>query len=219
MTARPADWQAELAGAPPRTLLPLIAASGFDGVYVDRAGYPDGARALETELGRTAAAQPIASPDGRFALFDIRGYRRALEQRMSGDALRALADGTLNPLRTDWSASFTDRHAEGTELVRWTTVPDASVTVTNPSDDERSATLFVRVSRSGGEPAPVVISYPDGTSQPLQVGPEGLDLKRSLAFPPGESTIGIRTDAPAIAAPRGVTTGYVKLSGWRLTPG
>jgi hypothetical protein len=218
MTGRPSNWQEELAGAPPRTLLPLLAATGFDGVYIDRAGYADGAREFESELARTIRAGPIVSPNARFALFDIRRYRSELARRLPEGEIRALADATLHPVRADWSEGFTDRHQEGTESMRWTTAPDASVTVTNPSDDERQVTLFVRLSRAGGERAPAAITTPDGATDRVQVTAEGIDVKLTLTLPPGDSTIRIRTEAPPVPASRGVPSGYVKLVGWRLTP-
>jgi phosphoglycerol transferase len=218
MKGRPDDWQAALAGAPPETLLPAIAAAGFAGVYVDRSGYPDGARDLELELDRELDTKPITSPDGRFSFFDLRRYARALRARAPAANLRALADATLEPLETDWGGAFSTHQQEGVESARWAVTADASVAVTNPSKSARSATLFVRLTRSGGDPATVAISYPDGANERVEVPPEGTEVERTLSFPPGDSTVRLVTEAGAIAAPAGVPTGYVQLVGWRLTP-
>ena len=211
MKGRPEDWQAELAGAPPATLLPAIRAAGFTGVYVDRSGYPDKAEQLELELQRAVDTEPLVSPDGRFTFFDLSAYTPP------GDA-RALADATLRPLRTDWGDQFSGRQQEGLDSTRWALVPDARLTVTNPSARQRSATLFVRLARTGGDPATVIVTYPDGSSERVQVPPEGTDVERTVRFDPGDSTIRVVTEAPAISAAEGVPTGYVQLIGWRLTP-
>ena len=47
MKGRPADWSAELANAEPAHLLDQVIAAGFDGLWVDRAGYADRGGALE----------------------------------------------------------------------------------------------------------------------------------------------------------------------------
>lgn len=214
MKGRPDDWQAALAGAPPETLLPAVAAAGFAGVYVDRAGSPDAARELELELD----TQPITTPDGRFSFYDLRPYARALRARTPAADLRALRDATLEPLETDWGDAFSSHQQEGLDSARWAVTADASVTVTNPSESKRSATLFVRLTRSGGDPATVAITYPDRTSERVEVAPEGTEVKRTLSFPPGDSAVRLVTEAGAIPAPAGVPTGYVRLVGWRLTP-
>jgi hypothetical protein len=212
MRNRPADWQAELAAAPPSAVLPGTTAAGFDGVYVDRAGYADGGQAVEAALRQETGADPLTSPDGRFLLFDLRAYRADLRQRMSATELRALAAGTLHPIRTDWPNVFTAGQQEGTELSRWCTTPIASIDLTNASDRPRRATLFVKLARPGADAAAVTLTYPDGTTQTVQATPEGGDVKRSITFPAGDSAIGLRIDGPA------VSTGFVKLTGWRITP-
>jgi hypothetical protein len=219
MKGRSADWQAELAAAPPPTLLPGVAAVGFDAVYVDRAGYADRARALEAALRGETGADPLTSQDGRFTLFDLRAYRRDLERRRSAAELRALADATLHPIRPDWTDSFTQAQTAGLEFTRWTTAADVTVPLVNPSRTERGAKLFVKLARPGGSAAPVTITYPDGTTETGQVTPEGVKLDRTVTFPHGESGIGIRTDGAAVPAAGGVPRGYVELIGWRITPG
>ena len=218
MKGRPQDWQTELAGAPPATLLPAIAAAGFTGVYVDRSGYPDNAGQLELELQRAVEADPLVSADGRFSFFDLTAYSRALRERTPPGDVQALADATLAPLRTDWGDEFSGRQQEGLDSARWAIFPDARLTVGNPSGRQRSATLFVRLARTRGDPATVIVTYPDRSSERVQVPPQGTDVERTLRFPPGDSTIQLSTQAASISAPEGVPTGFVQLVGWRLTP-
>jgi hypothetical protein len=212
MRNRPADWQAELAAAPPDAALPGATAAGFDGVYVDKAGYADGGQAIEAALRRETGADPLTSPDGRFLLFDLRAYRADLDQRLSPSERRTLADGTLHPIRTAWPNVFTDGQQEGTELFRWCTTPIAGIDVTNPADAPRRAKLSVKLARPGAEAAPVTLTYPDGTTETVQATPEGAGVERTIAFPAGDSTIGLRIDGP------GIPSGFVKLTGWRITP-
>jgi phosphoglycerol transferase len=212
MKGRPANWQAEFADPPARALLPLVAAAGFDGIYVDRSGYTDGAQSLDADLRRETGADPLTSADGRFELFDLRAYRRDQAQRTPAAELDALADATLHPIRTDFPNVFSDPVQEGTALMRWSTTPDARITVTNPSSRARDESLSVKLARPGAAAAPVTLTYPDGSNETLQVTPEGVQLDRKLTFPSGDSAVAIHVDGP------GVSSGYVKLIGWRITP-
>jgi hypothetical protein len=192
-------------------VLPGATAAGFGGVYVDKAAYADGGQAIEAALRRETGTDPLTSADGRFLLFDLHAYRADLERRLSATGIRALADGTLHPVRTDWPNVFTDGQQEGTELFRWCTTPIASIALTNSSDAPRRATLSVKLARPGGEAAPVTLTYPDGTTQTVQATPDGVDVERTIAFPAGDSAIGLRIDGP------GIPSGFVKLTGWRIT--
>jgi hypothetical protein len=52
----------------------------------------------------------------------------------------------------------------------------------------------------------------------VDVPPEGVDVERTLRFPPGDSRIRFTTEGGAISAPPGATAGgYLQLLGWRLT--
>jgi hypothetical protein len=70
----------------------------------------------------------------------------------------------------------------------------------------------VKLARPGAAAAPVTLTYPDGSNETLQVTPEGVQLDRKLTFPSGDSAVAIHVDGP------GVSSGYVKLIGWRITP-
>jgi hypothetical protein len=218
MKGRPADWQADTAGAPPEQLAPAIAAAGFDGVYIDRFAYPDFAAGTEAELQQVAGTPPLVSADDRFSFFSLRVYAQRLRDRLGPDQLQALGDATVRPVRSDWGEGFSGRKQEGPDSSRWAVTPASSLTVTNPSGRPRSTDLFVELSRPGGESAEVAIAYPDGTSQQVDVPPEGTDVEHTLQLPPGASTIRITTEGSAISGNEGVSQGYLQLLGWRLTP-
>jgi hypothetical protein len=219
MRGRPADWQADTAGAPPEQLVPAIAAAGFDGIYVDRFAYPDFAAGLEPELQQVAGSTPLVSADDRFSFFDLRAYARRLRAETPPAELQALADATVRPVRTEWSDGFAPRQQDGVDSSRWAQVPDPSLTVVNPSDQPRSTELFVKLTRAGGESVVVTITYPGGITQRVDVPPEGIDVERTLQVPSGNSTIRFAIEGGAITAPNGApAAGYLQLRGWRLTP-
>jgi hypothetical protein len=219
MRGRATDWQADTAGAPPQQLAPAIAAAGFDGIYIDRAGYPDAASDFEAKLQQVLATAPLVSSDNRFTFFDLRPYAGRLRSATPNDQLEALADATIHPVRTDWSGGFSERHQKGLDSSRRAVVANPTLVLDNPSGAERSTDLFVKLSRAGGSAADVVITYPDRTTDRVEVPPEGVDVEKRLRLPPGQSTVQLTIQGAAIDAPEGVTGGgYLELLGWRLTP-
>ena len=69
--------QAALAKRPLSQSLPELAAAGFRGVYLDRAGFADNGAAAEAELSRFSGAEPEVSQTGRQVFFDLSEYIKA----------------------------------------------------------------------------------------------------------------------------------------------
>ena len=90
---RPEDWASQLGAKPLSLVVPAVAASGFEGIYIDRFGYADDGRATEAEIARIVGADPLVSPSGR-AVFFVRAYAQRLrsayglgfERAETGDA-------------------------------------------------------------------------------------------------------------------------------------
>ena len=139
--ARPEDWQPGVIDEGTAQVFPRIVAAGFDGIVVDRHGYPDDASELEAAIADEVGARPLVAPDGHFAFFDLRRYAEELEA--SPEQLEALRSATLAPLVT----------AAGPGLIRW--VPPngnyspnfrmdgatAELDLVNPADRTREAEL------------------------------------------------------------------------------
>jgi hypothetical protein len=72
-----------------------ISAIGFTGIVLDRAGYSDADRQrLETEIA-ALAGEATASPDGRYAFFDLRAYSASVRAQLGPNGIAALAARTL----------------------------------------------------------------------------------------------------------------------------
>lgn len=95
MRGRSADWAFALSDRPPAQILPAVAAVGFEGILVDRFGYPGINTTLEAEIARVSGARPLESPNARYAFFDLRDYRDDQRRRRSPQQLAALRSATL----------------------------------------------------------------------------------------------------------------------------
>jgi phosphoglycerol transferase len=95
-----ADWQADLRDMPTETILDTVVSEGFDGIYIDRFGYPDRAAELEGELSDLLEAEPLVSPDGHRSFFSLLPYKEKTaidgeksDQRAAAGHSREEADG------------------------------------------------------------------------------------------------------------------------------
>ena len=63
-------WCREAAGRPAPELVRLLALTGFQAIWVDRAGYPDQAAALEADLTRLLGS-PRVNFQNRIAVYNL----------------------------------------------------------------------------------------------------------------------------------------------------
>jgi phosphoglycerol transferase len=78
-----AEWQADLADKPTEDLVDTVIAKGFDGVYIDRRGYPDRAAELEGELGDLLKVEPVVDARGDRSFFSLLPYKEDLQGHTS----------------------------------------------------------------------------------------------------------------------------------------
>lgn len=77
MKGRPGDlWQRTVVALPPAEMLKYFALSGFDGVYINRAGYADGGARIEREIGKTLGVRPLVSHNRQMAFYPISALKR-----------------------------------------------------------------------------------------------------------------------------------------------
>jgi hypothetical protein len=76
--------QAALAKRPLSQSLPGLAAAGFRGVYLDRAGFADNGVAAEAELSHLLSVEPLVSQTGRQVFFDMTEYAQAHQDSVKG---------------------------------------------------------------------------------------------------------------------------------------
>ena len=67
-------WQRDVARKPVLDMVRAVTAAGYDGIYVDRYGYPDGGAALQAELRATLHTEPVVSPNNRLFFFRLIGH-------------------------------------------------------------------------------------------------------------------------------------------------
>ena len=212
MRGRKADWQATLADRPIREVVPAIAAAGFEGLWIDRAGYSDRAASAEADLREVIGYGPAAERADRQVLFwDLRTYAADLRGRQSPQDLAQLAASTLEPVRWGYAVGFHQREVTADGSMRWTSTARAELQLDNPSPRARDSLLRMELARPGGTPAFVFVTFPDGEEKTLLANPEGTEVSEPLRVPAGRSTLGLHVRASPIMESLKATTNYVQV--------
>ncbi len=220
MKGRPADWSAELANAEPAQLLDQVIAAGFEGLWIDRAGYADRGGALEEVVRARTRGAPLVSSDGRYAYYDLDGRARALRAALPAAGLRALADVTLHPPRTRWpdEAFASEERDENALVARWAVSPLATVEIDNPAARPRDVTLSMTLTRPGPEVANVDVRFPDGSRATVRADGDGTRVSRRVRLAPGPSRLSMLTLTTPLAGEDGGGDRRVRVVGLNLAP-
>jgi phosphoglycerol transferase len=183
-TARPEDWQPGVVDERVEQVLPRLIAVGFDGLVVDRRGYPDEGEAVEAAIRQAVGEQPRVAPDARFAFFDLRAYGEELGlTRAESEQLRS---DTLSPLLTEAGAGLAryvppnGNYSPNFRLAGTT----AQLGLVNSSERGRDAMLELWLAPDAQ--AAVDVALPTGASSDVRPGHV---LRERISLPPGTTMI------------------------------
>ncbi len=172
---RASDWPAQLSGQPLSYVLAAVSAAGFDGLWVDPAGFEPGkANEIRVALQRSLGHAPLLSPRGDLWFFDLRENLRRLRRARPAALLSLLRTRTLRPLSVSC-------HAGGVEL-------------RNPSSTSADATLILHLARPGRSFDSSHTGAPSGQASDIQPA-SVLTTSERLRVRPGSSSVQL----PAVA--------------------
>src|SRR5205823_4928902 len=126
-----------------------VVAAGFDGLTIDRFGYPDRGAALEGAVGAFAGPPAIVSPDGRESFFDLRAYRTAVDARVGASTLAAARSAVLRPLTMTFGTGFYGPEQDAAHTWHWSR-STATLVVDNPARQPTEAVLEFSAAAGAG---------------------------------------------------------------------
>jgi cytochrome bd-type quinol oxidase subunit 2 len=143
MKGRPADFQVSADLLPLTTQLRAAALAGFDGVWLDRAGYLHGGDREVAQLKATAGVPLQANATGTLVFADLRPLRRALQATHAPAEQAAVRAALLQPLDVqyghDISSVAHDAKGNASRGLQGT----GTITLTNPQQQARTVRFTV----------------------------------------------------------------------------
>jgi phosphoglycerol transferase len=161
MKGRPADWESELASKPLALAVAAASLSGFQGLVLQPSGYQVDPGVLIRALRAQLREEPVISPQGDLWFFDLRPYAARLERSLGASVTQGIRTATLDPLRAQCTASGLT--LEG-----------------GSASGPVSATLTANVSGLNPLLGPLVVSFPDGSTQSIPAAAGGAAIGRPL---------------------------------------
>lgn len=194
-----ADWPESLANERPADVLPRLAAVGFDGVYVDRAGYVDRGRDVEAGFTEALGKEPMVSRDGRLAFFDVREFRRSFLADADEATIEGLRRDALTPVQVEWASGFYEIERRGETSWRW--AASESVVELENTGSVREVQITFEVATGASEASTLTITTPGAAAEKIAVSSTSVEVTRTFELPRGASKIELSVDAPAAQPP------------------
>jgi phosphoglycerol transferase len=218
MRGRPEDLTPSFVGRPLERLLPDLAALSFDGIYIDRRGFPDHGGQIEAQLTSMLDEQPMLSRDRDLSFFDLRAYRRDYKRATPEGALRAQRNAALHPLRLRWGDGFGDGFGaaaypalDGVTFGR-AARNGAVLDVTNPLRGTRRLMLHFGINAPDSRPATLEVRTPRGTQRFAL--PSTMPLTVELNAPRGETRLTFHIDYAGPGTPSDAQAAFQIVNPW-----
>jgi phosphoglycerol transferase len=190
------DWTREVADQPIPDVVRALVEAGFDGVVVDRGGYPDRGAAIIGGLTAALGAAPsVTAPDYRLVFFDLRGERERAEAGLTPEARVLRRQQALDRPLLRWHEFFPPESGPDGSF-RWC-AGDCWIEIINPA--AHPAPVDLSVSFASVQPASLRVTSSVWT-ETIAIAPVGTPIARTLRVPPGRNWIRLQSDGvPAFA--------------------
>lgn len=193
-------WQERLVPPESPTFLFDLVAMGYQGLYIDRDGYPDGGSALEAAV--RAPLGPFGETpfaEGNKAFYDLRRYGEAL-RASDRVALERRREELGFPVFVEESDEFYPPEDDAGRRRWWAVGPEAVLALGDATKAEERARVTFEIATGTGRTATFRITWPDGFRQTVRAGPEPVRVDKELVTESRRSSIRIDSDAERVAS-------------------
>jgi phosphoglycerol transferase len=192
---RQADlWQQDIAAKPLAEAVTSLAQAGFSGIYVDRFGYEDNGKKLESELAPLLGAATSISRDERLVFYNLIAYAQKLRAEQPGGNWAAQQESSLKPLLWNWEQGFYNQESNPNESWRWCQAA-GTLKVINPTEKERR--VVIETAFSANADSNLEISGALFT-ETLRLNATPRAFAKTITVPPGEHVIQFKCDSPPV---------------------
>ena len=191
------QWLADVTKKPAPEMLEAIVFAGFQGIYIDRLGYPD--FAVENQLHGILKQPPLLSDNQRLAFFNLTAFSNQVRQQYSPAEWSQKREDVLYPVVFTWGGGCWDR--EGTEDNNWHWCSNTGeLKITNYSQRPRRLEIEMELFSGFPQPSQIRIRGPE-LSDAFSISDKGQKFTATVTAPPGNSSISFASDAQSVVSP------------------
>jgi phosphoglycerol transferase len=201
MKGREGDlWQRSITSKPLKEMVDTLALAGFNGIYLDRNGYPDRGLDLENKLTDILETKPMVSSHDRLVFFNMTQYGKKIHENYSKEEWQAKQESALHPLLLGWHGGFSNLEGTPESNWRWCS-SEGELHVYNGSQRERKIAIQMSLKTGYNEISNLTVKGPF-FSENIKISSEGGFFSKTITITPGKLVIQFRSDAKRVNAPQ-----------------
>ena len=148
------DWARNTSELPLPQMLERLALTGFDGVLIDRFGYPDSV--LEQRISDQVGASATVGGEDRWSFLSLATLRAKILQNLSAEERAKREDAALHPVGIAWLGGFSVEEQSQTGRWRWCG-RQGIIRFVNESNTDQQITIEATLQQYSGEPGSLII--------------------------------------------------------------
>ena len=188
--------------------------AGYQGIYVDRFGYKDGAAGLEGSLRALLETTPLESSDRRLAFYDLQPYARRFRTLFTDNNWQQAREAVLYPLGYAFEGCS---GTEGTEANNWRWCGKrAALDLKNHSAHPHTMVLQGQLLGGSGDNVHIRVDGP-GFQDNLSVPQNGSHYYRRINVKPGRTLLHFASDGKQYLFPGDPRTLIMRMDNFRIT--
>ena len=200
MRGRPvAEWQKEISAKPPSDMVRSLVLWGFAGIYIDRFGYPDQGKAIESDLGQILGGGPaLESENKRLVFFSLLPFAAQWKAGIPPEKWLQLEKEEREQISLSWAGGFSGLEKDSSRQWRWCASKGALI-FDNPAPGARKMEITTRFAT--GQPGEANLWIEGLFSDHLKISGTGVFYHKVFQVPPGTHQLRFSCDAPRVIAP------------------
>jgi phosphoglycerol transferase len=215
MRGREGDaWQRTVVALPPEAMLEALVLSGFDGLWIDRDGYPPG-DPTEQRLAAALQVPPLLSANHRLAFYNLTAFRQRLRAGCTEEEWAERLRLAAHPVTAAWKGGFYRPDGDAPGVGRWCAA-EGDLILTNPYAKRRQVRVALTCSRVSA--TKVRLRVAGVLSADVQIDAQGQRLDQTVLLEPGDNVVHFICDGPRVDSPQDPRVLYFHVHDFFVSP-
>jgi len=193
-------WLTDLTRKPGREMIERAVMAGFEGIMINRDGYPDRGASLEQELAAVSAAAPLQSQDSRLVFYDLRPFSKDLRERFTPAQWSRLERAVLDLIVVKWTGGFSPLERSESTTWRWCG-RSGEMVIDNSSAETLELQMNGLIISGTPDASTVTMQGPGIEARFKLVDRRPAELNQTVRVRPGRTVIRFSSDGPRAPAP------------------
>lgn len=209
------QWIKSISELPVEEMVDKVAVAGYEGIYLNRAGYADRGKEVETKLFAVLNEKSIISDTKDQIFYNLINYRHKLEKENGVEEIQKQQREILAlPILVNWNKGFYSLEKADENNWNWSK-KESSISVINENENTKKIVLEFYPASNYPEPSNLYIES-NLFSKKLTINGQKQLFRIDLEIPPGAHKITFKTDSKKVSVPTEARDLYFRLFNFKL---